>query len=175
MKLNKNLTSALVFKLGWLACAFGAARGQELLGPLVVLIGFLTLAKMFSFRVEHFVFALSVAVIGSAADSLLLYFGFFEFPLGSMLPWAYPVWMSALWFNFAGLVLLALAGLDKKFFLTAALGLVGGPMSYIAGSKIGSISLAENETEALVAVAVFWALIVPALFFLKRIMRVENV
>jgi len=174
MSAKKNITSALTFKLGWLACAFGAAWGYQLLGPAVVLLGFVFLYRQFGMSYAHIGFACAVAVLGTLSDSILLSMGHFSFPLASGLPWPYPFWMTSLWFNFGGLVLLALANLDGRYWLAALLGGVGGPMSYISGSKIGAVTLGVDQTVALLFIGLFWALVVPAIYFIKERMNLPK-
>ena len=51
--------------------------------------------------------------------------------------------------------------------LASVFGLVGGPTTYLAGEKLGGIVLV-NQTAALVALAVGWALIMPVLMWLSE-------
>jgi hypothetical protein len=47
------------------------------------------------------------------------------------------------------------------------LGALGGPLSYIAGEKLGAMRL-ENPEAALIALAVAWAIIMPVLSLLAQ-------
>ena len=51
--------------------------------------------------------------------------------------------------------------------LAATFGLVGGPLTYIAGAKLGGIILV-NEVMALTALAIGWAFIMPVLMRLSE-------
>jgi hypothetical protein len=73
--------------------------------------------------------------------------------------------MLALWVNFA-LAIDALAWLGRRPVLAAMLaGAVGGPLSYLAGARLGAVTLGPSEPVALAAVAVVWMVAMPLLLF----------
>ena len=76
-----------------------------------------------------------------------------------------PPWMVALWANFATTLNLSLAGLQSRPWLTALLGLVGGPLAYWGGAKLGAMTFVA-PLPALIALALGWAVLTPLLLAL---------
>lgn len=76
-----------------------------------------------------------------------------------------PVWMIALWANFATTLNLSLAGLQSRPGLAALLGLVGGPLAYWGGAGLGAMTFVA-PLPALITLALGWALLTPLLLAL---------
>ena len=53
-----------------------------------------------------------------------------------------------------------------RWALAALMGAVGGPLSYLAGSRLGAMSF-EEPVSALLALAVIWAVAMPLLMLLS--------
>jgi len=172
---SKKLLNFIFFQTAWFACALGAGWGSNYLGPLVVLIVLSFQLRWFENGARMFGFCLFVGLVGSLLDSILLSLGYFSFPLENILPWSYPIWMSALWVILASCLFTSLSWLEKSFVLSSIFGSVGGALSYLAGESFGAIVIGPNKTESLFAIAIFWGLVTPFLFFLKSKSKIPNV
>lgn len=156
-----TLFDAALVQVGWWACVLGAAKGFSLLGPavvaalLVVQLG--TLAPGLRGRAWRFV--LLVGAVGTIVDSLLAGLGVFSL-YGAGAPWLAPLWITALWCQFATVVP-AFAALESRLPVAALLGAVGGPMAYGGGARLGAASLHPTPWISLVAVGVVWAVALP--------------
>ena len=62
---------------------------------------------------------------------------------------------------------MSLRWLRERYLVAALFGLIGGPMSYYAGAKLGGLTFI-NMQAALLALAVGWALITPLLVWLSE-------
>jgi hypothetical protein len=167
---NLKLLNYLAFQIGWLACVMSAANGRPLLGLLmaVLIVGLhLSLAQN---RWVEFKLLLSCAALGTVFDSLLLATGWVSYPNGEWLPFLAPYWIVAMWLLFAATLNLSMSWLKGRVWLAALMGAVGGPLSYIAGQKLGAIQLVNNEA-ALISLAVAWALMMPILSLLAQRMN----
>ena len=155
----------VAFQLGWFACVLGAANGWPWAGPVLVLgiIG-LHLARARRWRPELRLI-LAVAALGLVVDSLLLATGWLSYPSGLWVPGLAPYWIVAMWALFATTLNLSLGWLRGRPLLALLLGAVGGPLSYLAGEKLGGIDLIE-PFPALAALAVAWAVAMPLLMLL---------
>ena len=158
------------FQVGWFACALGAAGGWPLLGPLVV--GVLLILQFplvpapgkqarFSSWWQRW--------LGWLIDSGLARGGVFSFPAGGMLLGLCPLWMAALWANFAGTLHLCLDWLRGRYWLASVLGACGGPLAYYGGQRLGAMQLGSNAALSLLVIAVEWALVTPALVGLSEV------
>jgi len=101
------------------------------------------------------------AVLGYVADSTLALSGLLAFPPGARLGAPSPVWMVALWMNFAATLGVSLKWLQSRPFIGTLLGAVGGPLAYWAGQDLGALRIAGWP--GLAAVAAVWAAATPLL------------
>ena len=115
----------------------------------------------FNFRDIKIIF-ISI-LLGFILDTLFLSFGFVGYK-GSI---SYaPLWIIAMWAGFSITLIYTLDKLQNKYFLASLLGLVGGPLSYQAGVGIGSITITNNTSYMILAIA--WAFSVPLLLSLIK-------
>lgn len=152
----------VTLELAWLACVLGGANDRALAGTLVAtaVIGLhLFLAERP--RAEALLIA-AVAGIGLTWDSVLVALGLFSYPTGSFAPGLAPYWIVAMWAVFATSLNLSLSWLKGRPWLAVCVGLVGGPLSYLAGERLGGVQIADT-TLALGAQAIGWAVLLPLL------------
>lgn len=156
------LANFVAFQFGWFACVIGAAQGFPALGAAVAL----------AVAAAHVAFArrprtelallLLAAAIGAGWDSLLAATGWVRFANGMLIAGTAPYWIVALWVLFATTLNVSLAWLKRRLLLAAVFGAVGGPLSYLAGAKLGALSFG-NEGAALIALSLGWAALTPLL------------
>lgn len=147
---------------GWLACVSGAANGMPWIGPLVVL-GLVAIHLRLSRRPgPEFRLIVSAVLIGLVADSLLVFSGLVSYSAGIWVEGLAPYWILAMWALFATTMNVSMKWLRGRQTLAALLGAIGGPLAYLAGEKLGAISL-NQPVLALVALAVIWAIAMPLL------------
>ena len=161
----KILLNVILFQLGWFACILGAAKGFIYLGPLVVVLGAAAQSIWDKDSKEILVFILATTILGSFYDSLGVVFGLFSFSPEMQSAWNYPLWMSALWLNFAMLFGRSLSWMNGKYLTAAILGLLGGPASYYAGESFGAIVISEPATMSLIGIGVMWAVVTPTILW----------
>jgi hypothetical protein len=78
-----------------------------------------------------------------------------------------PVWIIALWMSFALTLNHSLAWLKSHPALAALLGAIGAPLAYWAAARgWGALAFAAQPALALGMLAVAWAILAPALFWL---------
>jgi hypothetical protein len=160
----------LIFQAGWLVCVMGAARGLPWLG-FVFVVPALALHLHWANRPRTETRLLLVcALSGLIFDSLLLASGWVDFPNGWWLPGAAPYWMACLWLLFATTLNLSMSWLHGRPFAAAILGAIGGPLAYLAGERLGAISLIQ-PAPALIALSVGWGIGMPLLSFAARRMN----
>jgi hypothetical protein len=152
----------VVLELAWFACVLGGANDRALVGT-VVAGAVIALPLYLAQRpgAETLLIAL-VAVIGLTWDSVLVVLGLFSYPTGNFAPGLAPYWIVAMWAVFATSLNLSLAWLKGRPWLAVLVGLVGGPLSYLAGERLGGVQMAD-ATLALGAQAIGWAVLMPLL------------
>lgn len=171
----RRLLNFTMFYLGWFACVMGAGRGQLWLGPSVVAALVLLHFIMNPRPVQEFRLILLTGVFGFAIDTLQASAGLYAFRGTSPAPWLCPLWMAALWMIFATTLNSSMAWLAGRYRLAAALGALCGPVSYVAGARLGAIELPAHAGLSLVGIAVVWACVMPSLLWLREFLATSTV
>lgn len=171
----RGVFNYLGLQIGWFACALGAARGFPWVGPLVVSIYLALHLWWSSDRLRELRFILIAGVFGMAIDSLKKASGLIsyasEFPPSN---WLAPIWIIAMWMLFSSTLNGSLAWLQGRYALAAVLGAIFGPLSYIAGARMGAIVFNHNMTLTIGVLALVWASVIPALAWLARRMTSQT-
>lgn len=158
------LLNLVGFQAGWLACVLGAAHGLPWVGPVVVATLFAVHLAVRPNPLAEVRLGGAAAMLGLAADLLLVSSGAIDFPAHARQGWPLPLWMPALWLNFAMTLGSSLGWLRGRYAAAASLGAVGGPVSYYAGARLGAITVAPG---GLWAIALEWLLATPLLVLIS--------
>lgn len=159
--------NAVVSQMAWFAAVLSAARGLPWLGVLAVAAAVAWhLAKARQPAREIGLVALAL-VTGAVFETLLVQAGLLRFEGGAMLAGTAPVWMVALWANFATTLNVSLRALRSRLLAAALLGAIGAPLAYFGGQKLGAVQFLQPGS-ALVVIAAGWAVLTPVLFLAAR-------
>jgi hypothetical protein len=161
----------VAFQVGWFACVLGAAHGWPWQGTAVGLaVAVLHVARA-ARPYREMVLVLAAVAIGGAWDSVLSAAGLLVYaPLPMMPAWAAalaPAWILAMYAIFATTLNVSLRWLRGRPLLTTVLGAVAGPASYWSGVRLGAARM-PAPAAGLLALALGWALLLPALVSLAR-------
>jgi len=163
--MTRLLINFAAFQAGWFACVLGAAHGLPLLGPLVVLAVVALHLGLSRRPAAELRLILAAMIIGVVADSLLVFSGWVTYPAGILVPGMAPYWIVAMWALFATTLNVSMKWLRHRPVVTVMMGAIGGPMSYLAGQKLGAIGFLQ-PLMALLALALIWALAMPLLMLI---------
>lgn len=158
-----HLVNYVLYQIGWLTCVLGAARGHPWSGSAVALVLVGAHVVLVRRRRAEIELILCAAGIGAVADSVQAALGIVSFPSGSLAPWLCPPWIVVLWMQFATLLRFSLSWVSGRYLLASLLGLVGGPLAFFAGARLGAADLHPNRVLSLVSFAVVWAAASPLL------------
>jgi len=160
----KNLTNAALFQIGWFTCVLGGNSGWLLI-TFVILVVHLFLIG--SWRSEGKLL-MTVFALGCLLDSALIKLGVFDFgEAGKVIP----LWLALLWPLLATTLGHCLAWSARPWWLASALGAVGGPASYIAGSHLTYVQLPFGVWPSVLILGAIWAVIFPMLHWLAHYFR----
>ena len=163
----KTVLNFIFFQIGWFACVLGAANGMPWIGPLVC-FPILALHLFMSERSgAELRLVLAAPVIGLVLDSLLVATGWLAYPNGMLIQGVAPYWILLMWALFASTLNVSMRWLHGKYVLAALFGAIGGPVSYLAGAKLGGLVFFET-TPALIALGLGWAVAMPVLLYLAQ-------
>ena len=160
------LANFLLYQLAWLACVMGAAAGLPWVGVVVALmvVG-LHLGLAHSPTNELRIIGLT-GLIGGVWETLIVRQGWVEY-LGQLTPGLPPLWIIALWLAFATTFNVSLRWLQRRYVFAALFGLMGGPLAWYAGMRLGALRLPELQTD-LTAIGLGWAMLMPVLLLLTQ-------
>ena len=108
---------------------------------------------------------LVAGALGSVLDGVLAWLGLLRYPTApAHWPAALvPPFIASLWIAFATLPRLSLAWLAPRPALAAALGALGGPLSFAAGARAGAVGYGESALATNAVLALEYALATPLL------------
>jgi hypothetical protein len=78
-----------------------------------------------------------------------------------------PLWVFVIWLQFATLFRYALHWLSGRYLLASLFGMVGGPLAYWGGSRLGAAVLGKEPVWSLLSLALTWAMVTPGLLWLS--------
>ena len=162
--MKHKLINFILFQSIWFILILAAAH-ESFYG---LVIGFLLILVQYwhgKLMVPDLKLILTSTMIGFAHDTSLNYFKFIQYNIDFNAYYS-PVWIIELWISFALTLNHSLAWLGNKKLLQMIFGLIGGPLAYIAGEKLGAIYMINTMT--LYVLALSWACITPLLFQFKK-------
>ena len=162
----RTLVNVVLFQIGWFACVLSAAAGRPSLGAAIA-VGIVTfhLFRASIPRQELFL-VLSALAIGAVWESLLVLMNLVSYEVGAIIRWAAPYWIILMWGLFATILNVSLRWLRGRWLLQTLAGLVGGPLAFYGGHRLGALEFG-NESVALFILAVGWAVLTPLLMTLS--------
>ncbi|WP_397449810.1 DUF2878 domain-containing protein [Pseudomonas sp. NA-150] len=163
----KNLINLLLFQVGWFACVLGGTSLWLLVAAGVLLVHLLWTS---SWRSEGDLI-ISVTLIGTLVDSLLLACNVFDFDAGGPV---IPLWLVVLWALLATTLNHGLAWTAKPLWRACLLGAVCGPLSYYAGSELAGVRLPLGLWPSMLLLAVIWAMLFPMLLYVADYFRLQT-
>jgi hypothetical protein len=165
----KLIANTLLFQLGWFACIFA---GERLWLLLIVVAAILAVHLLWvsSWAAEGKLLV-SVLLVGSTLDSLLLNLGVFDFgePRSVI-----PLWLACLWLLLATTLNHCLAWTAQPWWRASLLGLISAPLSYYAGAQLAGVSLPYGTWPSLLLLGALWALVMPVLHGFATLYRNQH-
>ncbi len=144
----KSLANYALFNCVWFAAVLGARDGHLWLGLLAALVMLVIHLALIPDRKAELGYVLCAGLIGALIDSYMQMVGILRYPTSAS-GWPFliaPPWIFALWFAFAMLPRLSLAWLRHRPVLGLVLGSIGGPLSFMAGARMGVTEAGSSWT-----------------------------
>ena len=168
-----SVLNLIAFKLGWIAAVGGASRESMWLGPLVVAAIVTLHVALVRDTLRELTFVVLVGLAGAVLDSGLHATGLIRYP-SSEAAWTLgiaPPWIASLWVLFATLPRFSLRWLADRPLVAAVFGAVSGPLSFLAGSRLGVIAPGETAWITYAALSLEYALALPLIVRLAPAQR----
>jgi hypothetical protein len=156
--------NALGFQTAWWACIAGVGQGLEIPALAYGLV-LAVLHVWFAPQPRQEIKLATVALtLGVTVDTLLQATSVIDF-YGWSLAFLSPFWLWLLWVLFAMTLNTSLAFLqNQSLWLSAAAGLVLGPMTYYAGAQLGAASF-DGAFLHVMALGLTWMIALPFLVY----------
>jgi len=116
-------------------------------------------------RRKHLTLCAIAALIGLGVETALMGAGVFQFASGHPVPQLPPPWIVLMWIQFATLFPFGLSWLCRRYLLAAVLGLMGAPLAFLTGERIGAVTFLPPRLAHLALLALFWAAAMPLLVY----------
>ena len=161
-----KIINFVLFQAAWFVCVLGAAYDRTyfalLIASIILLFHFAIIKK----RLLELKLILIAGIIGLFFDGALLNFDLIIYN-DPGLPYPFtPIWIVMLWMIFAMTLNHSLAWLSQKIYISIFFGAIGGPLAYVAGEKLGAITLLSNDS--IITLSIGWALITPILIIIAN-------
>lgn len=165
----RKIVNFALFDVGWLVIVLAGKHGRPLaaLAAAGVIVG-VNLWMLDGKRLEYLRLLGLIVLLGVGVDSANLLCGVFALNGAPRFPYLCPLWLAVLWAAFGTTLRSSLSWLAGRYWLSAVLGAVAGTVSYVAGAKLGAVTLNPNQLFSTVVLAGTWAVIMPLLIWLAH-------
>ena len=163
-----KLINLLLFQAVWFVTVLGAAAGNGWIGLIGLTVFFVTHQLTFDSARADFMLAGLAVLIAACVETLIVQTGLLSYKAAIPFEGLAPLWLLVLWANFALTMNGCIDWLHGRYALAAALGAIGGPLSYFGGLKLGAATTDKNEFFVLACVAIVYAIVTPLLFYFAQ-------
>ena len=165
------LINYALYQAGWFACVLGGASHRPWTGFLIatILIGaHLTLSLDRSLEARLLILATAV---GAVVEMVQIAAGTYCFTSGTVNDALPPPWLLAMWAQFATTFRFSLRRVVTRPVSAALFGAAGGPLAFLAGERLGAVTLLPPLTHGLLRLSIGWAI---ALVVFSAVLRRVN-
>lgn len=163
-----KLGQIIIFQLQWWLCVLSARIDSLHYVYVVALVIAGTLFCLQCQSLQKILLLLVLVLIGVVNDALLIYADVFIFSNCSDCVFI-PCWLMTLWFCFFVWFLNA-NWLNQRYLFFGMFAMLGAPLSYYAGSKLGALTFGQSVLQVLLLIAADWFLL--SLIFVRLNKRI---
>ncbi len=161
-RVSPRVLNYILYEAGWFACILGAAWGHPWLGTLLGVVPVLVHVALVQRRADAVALILATAAIGLVVDTTQIALGTLHFTAGTLVPWLPPPWLTLIWAQFAITFHFGLRWMKGRPERALLFGLIGGPLAFLCGRRLGVVTLHPELWPSLLSLAVTWGLALPA-------------
>ena len=157
---TRLVVEIVLLQVGWFACVGGAARDLHWLGPLVVAFLLAVHLRGSDAPRRDLLLICLLGGVGTVLDSVQSGLGLLGFR-GAPAAWLCPPWITALWLHFGVGLRGPMASFATRPWAAAAFGMIGGPLAYWAGVRLGAASFHAEPWWSIASIAIVWGTVFP--------------
>ena len=155
---HTQLVNYTLYQIGWFACVLGAASQRPWTGCLIgmILVGVhvaLSVERVLEVRLV----VLAIAV-GAALEMIQIAADTYRFASGTVNDALPPPWLLAMGAQFATTFRFSLRSVVTRPLLAALFGAAGSPIAFLAGERLGAVTLLPPLAQSLLRLSISWAI-----------------
>ena len=147
-----------MYQIGWFACVLGAASQRPWTG---CLIGMILVGVHVALSVERVLevrLVVLATAVGAAVEMTQIAAGTYRFTSGTVNDTLPPPWLLAMWAQFATTFRFSLHSVVTRPPLAVLFGAAGGPIAFLAGGRLGAVTLLAPLAQSLLRLSISWAI-----------------
>jgi len=161
------IVNAILFQITWFACVIGSTYNLILPGALACMALFIWQWSPKRRHPTDGLLVITSIILGLSVDSLWLQLELFSFTYQWPIEGVAPAWIIILWIGFALTINHSLGWLKMHPLLPALMGLIGGPLSYLAGAKLGAMNYQADHLLICASLGIVWAIALTLLYLIS--------
>ena len=163
-----SLLNYLFYQAGWFACVLGAAAARPWVGFLVA-VALVGAHLWLSSGRRRDIGRIAVAVtVGSVVEAIQIAAGTYQFTSGTVYAALPPPWLLIMWAQMATTFDFSLRPIVRRPVASIVFGALGGPLAFLAGERLGAVTLQRPLAPGLIVLSVTWAAAMGVLAFAER-------
>ena len=155
---HTQLVNYTLYQIGWFACVLGAASQRPWTG---CLIGMFLIGVHVALSVERVLevrLVVLATAVGAAVEMIQIAAGTYRFTSGTVNNALPPPWLLAMWAQFATTFRFSLRSVVTRPVLAVLFGAAGGPIAFLAGERLGAVTLLPPLAQSLLRLSISWAI-----------------
>jgi Protein of unknown function (DUF2878) len=165
---HTQMINYVLYQAGWFACVLGASWRHPWAGLAIALVlvgAHITLSS--ERRVELRLVVLAT-LVGTAVEVFQIAAGTYHCASGTLNGVWPPPWLLAMWAQFATTFRFSVRSVIAQPLPAALFGAVGGPIAFVAGERLGAVTLLPPVTPGLLRLSITWAIALVAFSVVVR-------
>lgn len=154
---HTQLINYALYQGGWLACVLGAAWQHPLAGLSIAMTLIAAHLALASERPVETRLVLLATIVGALVEVFQIAGGTYRFTAGTLHDALPPPWLLVMWAQFATTFRFSLRAVIGRPLPAALFGAVGGPIAFLAGERLGAVTLLPPLSHGLLRLSVTWA------------------
>ena len=155
---HTQLVNYALYQGGWCACVLGASWRHPWVGLAIALAFIGTHLTLSSERLVELCLVLFATLVGAAVEVFQISAGTYHFTSGTLNDVWPPPWLLATWAQFATTFRFSLRRVIAQPLPAALFGAAGGPIAFIAGQRLGAVTLLPPVTHGVLRLSLTWAI-----------------
>lgn len=157
-----------LYQLGWFACVLGAAWHHPFAGFVIALSLIAIHIAVVDDRWLEARLVLFAVVVGLVVERIQLAAPTYQFTSGVIVEGLPPPWLLALWAQLATTFRFSLRHVFARPLVALLFGAVGGPLAFLAGARLGAVTLVPPVGAGLLRLSICWTVAMAIFAWVQR-------